>query len=155
VRLLDTAAPGTDLGTASKLVTLRGTGYISWPFTIPDGSALISESGKPFRFSQTTASGALDVFSPRTGALLRTEARWHRHLSRNAGIGGGFTQAVIWSDFSGSRLIVETPHGKTNEIGFLAGSSFTSLPHAAQGPLLSAVNAGGFQTSGGYVGFAW
>jgi hypothetical protein len=155
VRLLDTAAPGTDLGTASKLITLRGAGLISWPFTTPDGTSLISETGRPFKFSQTTASGALGVFSPRTGALLRTEARWHRHLGQNDRIGAGFTQAVLWSNFSGSRLVVETPHGNANGIGFLSGGRFTPLPHAAQGPLLFAVNAGGFQTSGGYVGFAW
>ncbi len=62
---------------------------------------------------------------------------------------------VIWSDLSGSRLIVEMPRGEPGEVGFLSGGTFTPLPHAALAPLLNAMNSGGFQTSGGYVGFAW
>ena len=62
---------------------------------------------------------------------------------------------VIWSDLSGSRLIVAMPRGEPGEVGFLSGGTFTPLPHAALAPLLNAMNSGGFQTSGGYVGFAW
>jgi hypothetical protein len=62
---------------------------------------------------------------------------------------------VAWSNLSGSRLIVEMPHGKLDEVGFLAGDKFTPLPHVALAALLTAMNSGGFQTSGGYVGFAW
>ncbi len=62
---------------------------------------------------------------------------------------------VAWSNLSGSRLIVEMPHGKLSEVGFLTGDKFTALPHVALAPLLTAMNSGGFQTSGGYVGFAW
>jgi hypothetical protein len=64
---------------------------------------------------------------------------------------------VAWSNLSGSRLIVETPHGRLGEVGFLTGDKFTPLPlpHVALAALLTAMNSGGFQTSGGYVGFAW
>ena len=62
---------------------------------------------------------------------------------------------VAWSNLSGSRLIVEVPHGKLAEVGFLTGGKFTPLPHVATAALLTAMNSGGFQTSGGYVGFAW
>jgi hypothetical protein len=155
--LLGTATPGSDLETASKLITLRGAATFPWPFLTPDGTALIGEAnGQPPRLDQTTVSGSINVYSARTGALLHVEARWHRHLSRPGILADHFRQRVMWFDFAGRRLVVETPHGKINEVGFLgAGSRFTPLPQVAQAPLLAAVNAGGFQTSGGYVGFAW
>jgi hypothetical protein len=64
-------------------------------------------------------------------------------------------QAVVWSNPSGSRLIVEMPRGKLNQVGILTGDKFGPLAHVALAPLLTAINSGGFQTSGGYVGFAW
>ncbi len=152
MRLLDTAAPGTNLA-ASKLVTLHGAhGFSS--FITPDGTKLIGGyGGIPARRGGSTESGALGVYSVRTGALLRVVARWQLH-----GRGVLFSKArqmVAWSNLSGSRLIVEMPHGKLSEVGFLTGDKFTPLPHVALAPLLTAINSGGFQTSGGYVGFAW
>jgi len=152
MRLLDTAAPGTNMA-ASKLVTLHGAhGFSS--FITPDGTKLIGGyGGIPARRGGTTESGALGVYSARTGALLRVVARWQLH-----GRGVLFSKArqmVAWSNLSGSRLIVEMPHGKLGEVGFLTGDKFTPLPHVALAALLTAMNSGGFQTSGGYVGFAW
>jgi len=152
MRLLDTAAPGTNLA-ASKLVTLHGARDFS-SFITPDGTKLIGGyGGIPARRGGSTESGALGVYSVRTGALLRVVARWQLHgrgvLLSNA------RQMVAWSNLSGSRLIVEMPHGKLGEVGFLTGDKFTPLPHVALAPLLAAMNSGGFQTSGGFVGFAW
>jgi hypothetical protein len=62
---------------------------------------------------------------------------------------------VVWSSPSGSRLIVEMPRGKLSKVGILTGDTFTPLTHVALAPLLFAINSGGFQTTGGYVGFAW
>lgn len=152
MRLLDTAAPGTNLA-ASKLVTLHGARGLS-AFITPDGTKLIGgHGGIPARPGGPTESGALGVYSVRTGALLRVVARWQLH-----GRGVLFSRArqmVAWSNLSGSRLIVEMPHGKLGEVGFLTGDKFTPLPHVAPAALLTAMNSGGFQTSGGYVGFAW
>ena len=153
LRLLDTAAPGTSLA-AGQLVTLHGADGFPWPFLTPDGSMLLGETGggQP-RPGGGTESGALGVYSARTGALLRVTARWQRHTH-----GFLFNRArpmVAWSNLAGSRLIVELPRGQRNEVGFLADGRFTPLPHAAQAPLLAAMNSGGYQTSGGYVGFAW
>ena len=154
MRLLDTAAPGTNLA-ASKLVTLRGArGFSS--FITPDGTKLIGGyGGIPARPGRTTESGALGVYSVRTGALLRVAARWQLH-GRGV-LPSKARQMVAWSNLSGSRLIVETPHGRLGEVGFLTGDKFTPLPlpHVALAALLTAMNSGGFQTSGGYVGFAW
>ena len=154
MRLLNTAAPARSLAAASKLITLQGAGSFPWPFITPDGTKLIGETARrPIRLNATTESGAFGVYSARTGKLLQVVARWHQHGRR-------FTvnrarQTVVWSNASGSRLIVEMPRGNINEVGFLTGDTFTPLPHVALVPLLNAINSGGFQTSGGYVGFAW
>jgi hypothetical protein len=153
MRLLNTAAPGTNLAAASKLVTLHGAGSFPWPFITPDGTKLIGETGGNFRPGATTESGALGMYSARTGALLAVTGRWQRH-----GRGLPFNmarQTVLWSNPSGSRLIVEMPRGNLNEVGTLTADKFTPLVHVARAPLLTAINSGGFQTSGGYVGFAW
>jgi hypothetical protein len=47
------------------------------------------------------------------------------------------------------------PRGNRNEVGTLTADTFTPLAYVALAPLLTAINSGGFQTSGGYVGFAW
>jgi hypothetical protein len=153
--LLNTAAPSRSLAAASKLITLQGdTDNFPWPFITPDGTKLIGETARrPIRLNATTESGAFGVYSARTGALLQVVARWHQHGRRF--ILNRARQTVIWSNSSGSRLIVEMPRRNINEVGFLTGDKFTPLPHVALAPLLNAINSGGFQTSGGYVGFAW
>jgi hypothetical protein len=154
MRLLNTTAPGTNLAAGSKLVTLHGADSFPWPFITPDGTKLIGETRSgPFRPGATTESGALGVYSARTGALLGVTGRWQLHgrgplLNRAR-------QTVLWSNPSGSRLIVEMPRGNRNEVGTLTADTFTPLAHVALAPLLTAINSGGFQTSGGYVGFAW
>jgi len=155
IRLLDTTAPGSSLAAASTLVTLHGGGGSLWPFITPDGTKLIGEIvHRPARLGTVTVSGAIGVYSARTGTLLQVIGRWHQR-----GQGPGFfrhaRQAVVWSSPSGSRLIVEMPRGKLNEVGILTGDTFRPLAHVALAPLLFAINSGGFQTDGGYVGFAW
>ena len=155
MRLLDTTAPGSSLAAASTLVTLRGAGGFPWPFITPDGTKLIGEmSHQPARTGTITESGALGVYSARTGTLLQVIGRWQQR-GPGPGILSHARQAVVWSSPSGSRLIVEMPRGKLNEVGILTGDTFRPLAHVARAPLLFAINSGGFQTSGGYVGFAW
>lgn len=155
MRLLDTSARSTSLATASRLITLQGrTDEFPWPFLAPDGTTLAGEpAGRPIRLNATTRSGVFAVYSARTGALLRIVARWHQHGRQFI-----FSRArptVIWSNASGSRLIVEMPRNNLDEVGYLTEGTFTPLSHVAQAPLLNAINSGGFQTSLGYVGFAW
>jgi len=155
MRLLDTTAPGTSLAAASKLVTLRGAGRFPWPFITPDGTKLIGEMlHQPARPGTITESGAFGVYSARTGTLLQVIGRWQRTGPGNILLTHD-RQAVVWSSPSGSRLIVERPRGKLNEVGVLTGDKFRPLAHVALAPLRNAINSGGFQTSGGYVGFAW
>jgi hypothetical protein len=155
MRLLDTAAPGISLAAASTLVTLHGAGGFPWPFITPDGTKLIGEMvHRPGRTGTITVSGALGVYSARTGTLLQVIGRWQQR-GRGPGFLSQARQAVVWSSPSGSRLIVEMPRGKLSEVGILTGDKFRPLAHVARAPLLFAINSGGFQTSGGYVGFAW
>jgi len=155
VRLLDTTAPGTNLAAASRLVTLHGAGGFPWPFITPDGTRLIGEMRHPpTRLDATTVSGAIGVYSARTGTLLQVIGRWQRHGHR-LGILFNARQSVVWSNPSGSRLIVAMPRGKLNKVGILTGDKFRPLTHAALAPLVFAINSGGFQSNGGYVGFAW
>ena len=155
MRLLNTTAPGMNLAAASKLVTLHAAGSFPWPFITPDGTKLIGETGhRPARPGTTTESGALGVYSARTGTLLQVIGRWQQH-GRGPRFFNQAHQTVVWSNPSGSRLIVEMPRGKLNEVGILTADKFTPLAHVPQAPLLNAINSGGYQTSGGYVGFAW
>ena len=155
MRLLDTTAPGTSLAAASRLVTLRGAEGFSWPFLTPDGTKLIGRmSHQPVRTGTVTVSGEFRVYSARTGTLLQVIGRWQQR-GRGPGFLSNARQAVVWSNPLGSRLIVEMPRGKLNEVGILTGDTFRPLAHVALAPLLFAINSGGFQTDGGYVGFAW
>jgi hypothetical protein len=152
---VDTTAPGISLAAASKLATLHGAGGFPWPFITPDGTKLIGEMvHRPARTGTITVSGALGVYSARTGTLLQVIGRWQQR-GRGPGFLSHARQAVVWSDPSGSRLIVEMPRGKLNEVGILTGDKLRPLAHVARAPLLTAISSGGFQTSGGYVGFAW
>jgi hypothetical protein len=155
MRLLDTTAPGSSLAAASTLVTLHGAASFAWPFITPDGTKLIGRmSHQPVRTGTVTVSGALGVYSARTGTLLEVIGRWQQR-GRGPGFFSQARQAVVWSSPSGSRLIVEMPRGKLNEVGILTGDTFRPLAHVALAPLRFAINSGGFQTTGGYVGFAW
>ena len=134
MRLLDTTAPGSSLAAASTLVTLPGGGF-PWPFITPDGTELIGEmSHQPARTGTSTESGALGVYSARTGTLLRVIGRWQQ---RGPGprILSHARQAVVWSrPPSGTRLIVEMPRGKLNEVGILTGLGRICWRTAAQIP---------------------
>jgi len=155
VRLLDTTAPGGSLAAASTLVTLRGGGGSLFPFITPDGTKLIGEIGhRSVRPGKMTVSGAITVYSARTGTLLQVIGRWHLRGGSPALLTSA-RQSVVWSSPSGSRLIVGMPYGKHNEVGILTGGTFRPLPHVARSSLIFAINSGGFQTDGGYVGFAW
>jgi hypothetical protein len=72
------------------------------------------------------------VYSARIGALLTVTGRWQRHgrgLLRDRA-----RQTVLWSNPSGSRLIVEMPRGNLNQVGTLIAGTFTPLAHVALAP---------------------
>ncbi len=137
VRLLDTAAPGTDLRSARLIAKFSGTGPMALGGTntliTPDGATMVAATA---RNQQRPARSDLQIseFSARTGAVTRTLARWR--LSRHAAT----WQDVLWTSPSGRTLIVISPPGTGPGTGSLdrpvgpvagiltSGGHFTPLP---------------------------
>ena len=133
-RLLDTQAPGSNLRTASKLAA-------QWQFSqdramnvtiTGDGSKIVASVTQATKHPSRSHL-RITEFSARTGQVVRTAGDWVY-----AGTAGG--QQVLWSNRSGSTLIVLAPatsptSGKilTNPpwaVGVLSGGHITPLPHA-------------------------
>jgi hypothetical protein len=126
VYLLDTAAAGSGPA-ASRLLTLRAPAGQAplWQFLItPDGAKLIASAGGRSTEGHVT-TGELAVYSTRTGALLRTVAAWRWGATSRPGRGGFPRQAVIWSNRSGSQLIVLQPRRELNRLGVITGHTVT------------------------------
>jgi hypothetical protein len=125
IRLVDTAAPpGT--APAGPLLALRAPAGLSAPwgaFVTPDGSELVAATAPDYVSMAATgrAAGAFVVYSARTGALIRSVARW-------TWTGGGRQEGnllprpvVAWSDPSGRRILVIQPRDGANRLGVLTG----------------------------------
>lgn len=67
----------------------------------------------------------LAVYSARTGALLHTLAPWVWHWPSPPGRGGYPTQTVVWSNRTGSQLIMLQPRHDLNILGALTATTFT------------------------------
>jgi hypothetical protein len=135
VRLLDTQAPGSDLRSSSRLAA-------QWQFTedvagniaiTPDGSKVVAPVTVVTR-NPVRSSLRITEFSARTGQVLRVAGEWIYK-----GTAGG--QDVLWSNQSGSKLIVLAPairpfSGRVLTdpawaVGVLSGGHFTPLPNVA------------------------
>jgi hypothetical protein len=126
VRLVDTATPAS-AATPGQLLALRAPAGLSAPwgeFITPDGSKLVAAMGTDTlrAVSAGKAGGEFAVYSTRTGALIRTLARWTWPTARALGRNG--IPTVAWSDPSGSRLLVIQPHDGVNRLGVLTGGRF-------------------------------
>jgi hypothetical protein len=132
-RLLDTQAPGTNLRTASRLAA-------QWQFSqdragniaiTGDGSKIVAPVTVVTKHPGRSYLRIME-FSSRTGRAQRV-ANWVC-----AGSEGG--QDVLWSNSSGSTLIVLAPAADPTSnrvlqeppfaVGVLSGGHFTPLPHA-------------------------
>jgi hypothetical protein len=124
VRLVDTTAPA-GAATPGKLLALRAPAGQSspWgPFLTPDGSELIAATGTAaFAAPPGQAAGEYAAYSTRTGALIRTLARWTWTGSRPIAGNRRPTPAIAWSDPSGSQLLVIQPRDGGNRLGVLTG----------------------------------
>jgi DNA-binding beta-propeller fold protein YncE len=138
VRLLDTVAPGTSLASGKLLVLHAPAGEAApeLPIITPDGTKLIGpvSAGTPAGRQR----GELAVYSARTGALLDALAPWEWRVTSRPGRGGFATQAVAWSNRSGSQLIILQPRDDLNVLGVLTGKKLTLtgsklLPQQAAG----------------------
>lgn len=129
VRLLDITGPGTSL-TSARLVVLRaprGQMVGAYAVITPDGTKLICVVGSK-KISgpiQAEWSGGFAVYSAHTGALLQILAPWTWHRPPLAPGGAGVPRpAVLWSNRSGSQLLILLPKNNLNVLGMLAGNTF-------------------------------
>lgn len=120
VGLIDTAAPaGSASSTFLALPPLVKTlGRVRQLFMTPDGSELIASFTAR---EQSSWTGELAVYSARTGVLQRLLRRWVSPGARSSP-----AELVLWSNLTGSQLMVTQPVGRSFGLGLLAGDSFTT-----------------------------
>jgi hypothetical protein len=153
LRLLDTTAPGTSLRAASRLLlTWPGDGA-TWHYVhgkisnvlfgfsaiiTPDGSKIVAAT-EDLTKHPLSSELAFTEFSAATGKVVKVLGRWPI-----PGLYPGQVQDVLWTNSSGSRLIVlahkpgvpaKVPHSGNAadygiEFGVLEGNRFTPLPGA-------------------------
>ena len=148
VRLLDTAVPGTDLSRSRVVlreVDIRGTVYpqLNSPLLTPDGRTIIfgqcevpgaggpgcpSMTSSPGRFVPETLS--IDEYSARTGHQIAVVYRRRYKVPQAQSGYLGPPPSVLWTDPSGTVLIVSTgaPLARRSaELGILRRGTFTPL----------------------------
>jgi hypothetical protein len=142
VRLLDTTAPGSSLRSARLVVRFSARDGV---FTLSPVNSMITPDGTKVVVPlarNTLRPDAMELeiaeLSSSTGQAARILDPW-----RFKGVGAASWQDVLWTNSSGSTLIVESPpgpdpHGRwiTRAIepvpGVLTGGRFTPLPRAPQ-----------------------
>jgi hypothetical protein len=140
VRLLDTTAAGGNLWSGRRAAT-----FANWPSGTVAGSAIITPDGtKIIAMAVTRHATQVEVneFSASTGKALGSVVR----LRYRRGAITGWP-SVLWSDFSGSTLIVRTTRpgtesskhgGLTPEVaGVVARGHFAPLPGIPAGEMLA------------------
>jgi hypothetical protein len=125
VRLVDTSAP-SGAAPPGTLLALRAPAGLSAPwgvFITPDGRKLVATTGTDAlsAVSGGRATGEFAVYSARTGALIRTLARWTWTQGQSRAGNRLPAPAAAWSDPSGSRLLVMQPRDGVNRLGVLTG----------------------------------
>jgi hypothetical protein len=142
VRVLDTTAPGSSLR-SSKLVARSlsrdGAFILSANNTMitPDGTKVVASTAR-FTARIPTTELRITEFSASTGKAVRLLDPW-----QFSGSGAVSWQNVLWTNSSGSTLIVESPPGTDPAghfvrhaigpvAGVLTGGQFTPLPKAPQ-----------------------
>jgi len=140
VRLLDTTAPGSSLRSARLVVRFSARDGV---FTLSPVNSMITPDGTKVvvplaRYTLRPDAMELEIaeLSSSTGQAARILDPW-----RFRGLGAASWQDVLWTNSSGSTLIVEAPPGTdpaghwiTRAInpvaGVLVGGQFTPLPRA-------------------------
>ncbi|HXZ70034.1 MAG TPA: hypothetical protein VEH31_04060, partial [Streptosporangiaceae bacterium] len=126
VRLLNTAAPGSlASGTLLVLRPPAGESAPAQPVITPRWPKLITAAGKEPFGQHATWTGELAVYSARTRALLHTLAPWVWPSTTPPGRGGWPKQTVVWSNRTGSQLIMLQPRDQLNMLGVWTANTFT------------------------------
>jgi hypothetical protein len=148
VRLLDTAAPGTDLSSSRivlRWVEIRATAQpqLESPLLTADGSAIVlgqcqvagnqepgcpSIGGSQGRFVPETLS--IDEYSARTGHRIAIDYQRRYDVPQARSGNPGPPPSVLWVNPSGTLMIVSTGApvaGQSVELGILRDGTFTPL----------------------------
>ncbi|HEY3958075.1 MAG TPA: hypothetical protein VGM53_32315 [Streptosporangiaceae bacterium] len=128
VRVLDITEPGRSL-TSAKLVTTFPNKSDVWTLggmntlLTPDGTTIVAPTMKEAAKRPYATQLEITEFSARSGKPVRSMDRF-----RFPGAGG--YQEVLWSNSSGSTVIVTDPRGNKRQqvAGVLSGGRFTALP---------------------------
>jgi hypothetical protein len=148
LRLLNTTEPGRNLRSAKLVVKFfdRDGAFVLSPFSpgntiiTPDGAKMVVPTARN-TLRPPTVELEITEFSASTGKAARVLDPW-----RFKGTGAESRQNVLWTNPSGSTLIVESPPGTDPAgrwirhvivpvPGVLTGGQFTPLPKAPQDPL--------------------
>jgi serine/threonine protein kinase len=130
--LLNMSLGGSNLFANSRQVmsvnsTYSGLGCQPDDIITTDGSAVVCPATELLGTeSDRIAKSAYLEFSPTTGTVVRTLAKW---TQTNAGV---LAVDVLWSNPSGSVLIGEIPNKGDGEVGMITANHFTPL--AGLGP---------------------
>ena len=145
VRLLNTAAPGSNLGSSTLALDFRHQAFRTWKFVngkivdalsgynaliTPDGTKIVSGTVTETNHPRTTDMGFTE-FSSSTGRAVSALYPW-----RFKGFAGP-SQDVLWTSPSGKKLIVTAhkpganPAAYSTVVGVLTGNHFTPLPGAS------------------------
>ena len=128
VRVLDTTAPGRSLSSAKLVATFPNKAdvlTIGGMNTIltPDGTKIVAPTMTQAAKPPYATQSEITEFSASSGKIVRS-------LDQFRSPGAEHNQEVLWSNSSGSTLIVADPRGKHGQpvSGVLSGNRFTALP---------------------------
>jgi hypothetical protein len=131
IRLLNTGAPGADIVADSRL-SLRIIGHngehaIATAIAALSDIASVVPDGNKIVAALTALSGPYAGFGEFSAATGRMQRLLDWKPTRGQQVGG--PTDVLWSNASGSVLIVYAPPGHWNRIGILRGNRLTLLPN--------------------------
>ena len=131
VRILDTAAPGSSLLAAKRVLTfLDRAGVLTLglgnTLITPDGSKIVAGTMTYTPERPYTTTTQITEFSALTGKIVSSQDQFRSN--------GELVQNVLWTSPSGATLIVSDPRVKAPGavLGVLSGNRFTALPRAPQ-----------------------
>lgn len=133
--LLDTTAPGSDLRSSTVIVKLRAALNPGNTIITPDAAKIAAPTTVQAQRPPYRTELQITEFSASTGQVVRVLDPWRFQGATLS------WQNVLWTNSSGSTLIVITPPGKNPPgrvnaqaieplVGVLTGQQFTPLPNA-------------------------
>ncbi len=136
IRLLDTAAPGTDLSASRVVTSVHNADGIETPLITADGSAiLLGKNQLPAsQRGATPETLSIDEYSAVTGRPLAVRYQWRSTVPRNDSGNYGQAPGILWTNPAGTVLVITTGSGVAQEgaaVGVLRADTFIVPPSPA------------------------